>query len=186
VNLLFIDTEFSDFVEKKLVSIALVSLNEKFYAENTTVQAKECSVFVQEHIFPLLNGGIYAKNYKDLACSLYEWLEMMPENTVIVGDYQGDWTIMTRLLTEGDTRGLPANIKGFENVFMLLAQELANHYHVHTLARHEKQAKEVDQVFNKWIEKWLIDNDKIAHHALDDAQANCYAYYQTLNFIKTM
>lgn len=186
MNLLFIDTEFSDFVEKKLVSIALVSPTEKFYAENSTIKAQECSVFVQEHIFPLLEGGVYAKSYENLAGSLYEWLETMPADTVIIGDYQGDWTIMARLLTEGDTRGLPGNIKGFENVFMLLAQELAHHYNVQTLARHEKQAKEVDQVFNKFIEKWLMDNRKIAHHALDDAQANCYAYYQTLNFIKTM
>jgi hypothetical protein len=186
VNLLFIDTEFSDFVYKKLVSVALVNAHQSFYAENSDITSKECSSFVVQHIFPLLNGGEYCKSYKTIANSLYQWLSEQPENTAIVGDYQGDWRILCDLLEHSDAQGLPSNIKGFENVFMLLAQELAMHYNVQNLARHEKTAQQVDKFFNGKIEKWFIDNQKIAHHALDDAYANYYAYYETLAFIKTL
>ena len=48
--LIFIDTEFSDFINTELISIGLVSMDDKkFYAE-LPVERRECSDFVKEAV----------------------------------------------------------------------------------------------------------------------------------------
>ena len=53
--LVFLDTEFTDFVRPDLISLALVSEDgREFYAERTDYRKDECSDFVRETVLPLL------------------------------------------------------------------------------------------------------------------------------------
>lgn len=53
--LVFIDTEFTDFVNPQLISIGMVAdSGEEFYAE-VPFSDDRCSEFVRETVIPLLN-----------------------------------------------------------------------------------------------------------------------------------
>lgn len=73
--LIFIDTEFTDFVNPVLISIALVSEGAReFYAERTDYPQNKCSQFVCKTVLPLL-GQVpgAACNRTELACRLRAW-----------------------------------------------------------------------------------------------------------------
>lgn len=62
---IFIDTEFSNFLDPQLISIGFVAgSGEELYAE-LLYDAKNCSAFVQEAILPLLNQILEVKITKD-------------------------------------------------------------------------------------------------------------------------
>ena len=96
--LVFLDTEFTDFVRPDLISIALVAENgREFYAERTDYRENDCSDFVRETVLPLL-GGV-----PDAACSrseltqrLHEWFEQLPEPATIVYDFRSGLAIADR------------------------------------------------------------------------------------------
>jgi len=55
IMLVFLDTEFTDFVRPDLISLALVSEDgREFYAERTDYYTTRCSDFVKETVLPLL------------------------------------------------------------------------------------------------------------------------------------
>ncbi len=94
---IFIDTEFTDFLDLHLISIGLVSAaDEEFYAEIPYPDAS-CSAFVREAVIPLLGKIPDAAMKKDLLCEqLLAWLIVVrPENTdiEICYDYQTDWDL---------------------------------------------------------------------------------------------
>ncbi|WP_426356268.1 hypothetical protein ACP26O_00100 [Burkholderia sp. R-40] len=50
---IFVDTEFTDFIDCDLISIALVAEDgHEFYAERTDFDHHACSAFVREAILP--------------------------------------------------------------------------------------------------------------------------------------
>lgn len=94
---IFIDTEFTDFLDLHLISIGLVSdTGEEFYAEVPFPDAS-CSAFVREAVIPLLGKMPGAAMSKDSLCEqLLAWLFVVrPENTdiEICYDYQTDWDL---------------------------------------------------------------------------------------------
>ena len=147
--LIFIDTEFSDFVNTELISIGLVSQDDKkFYAE-LPVDRRDCSDFVKEAVIPLL-GKI-----KDSQCTLKElnvrlrtWLEQfnnVDEPIVICYDYAGDWTLFCYALFDE----VPPWIRG-TNIYAYmndLKQEL-----------------------------FFRESGLERHHALHDAMANRFSF----------
>mgnify|MGYP003705540817 CR=1 FL=1 len=53
--LIFLDTEFTDFIDTELISIGLVDENgREFYAESTQYRQEACSDFVRQVVVPLL------------------------------------------------------------------------------------------------------------------------------------
>ncbi|MCH8618137.1 3'-5' exoribonuclease [Undibacterium sp. TS12] len=94
---IFIDTEFTDFLDLHLISIGLVSAtDEEFYAEIPYPDAS-CSAFVREAVIPLLGRIPGAAMTRDSLCQqLLAWLSAVrPENTdiEICYDYQTDWDL---------------------------------------------------------------------------------------------
>lgn len=77
--LVFLDTEFTDFVRPDLISLALVSEDgPKFYAERADYRREYCSDFVRETVLPVLG------RVPDAACSrpelterLHAWFERL-------------------------------------------------------------------------------------------------------------
>ena len=147
--LIFIDTEFSDFINTKLISIGLVSqCDNKFYAE-LPIERKDCSDFVKDVVLPQLGKIEGAQcTLKELKVRLIRWLEQFKnedEPTIICYDYDGDWTLFCSALSDG----VPTWIRGV-NIYRYindLKQELF------------------------WMESKLTE-----HHALHDAMANRFAF----------
>lgn len=102
--LLFVDTEFTDFVNMDLISIGIVSSDQhEFYAENTDYSQDWCNEFVKTTVLPKLQGGEYALQYNQLKERLQIWLSDLLEEyatLLFVFDYAGDWLLVKRLLED--------------------------------------------------------------------------------------
>jgi len=142
--IIFIDTEFSDFINTELISIGMVDqLDRTFYAE-LPCNLKECSDFVREVVIPQL-GEIHGAQCtrEELKIRLLDWLSAYkdePEPTVIAYDYSGDFSLFLNALDNelpSWIRG--ANINGYINALR-------------------------DEIF------WR-DSKLTRHHALHDAKA---------------
>ena len=146
---IFIDTEFTDFLDPQLISIGLVTESgEEFYAE-LPYEVRECSEFVKAAVLPLLGYAPHAEMTKDdLYVQMTNWLRLVRpkgQEVFICYDYQTDWDLFYDAL---DGR-VPPWCKR-----RLVADR------INELLRYEYHQK------NKLPE----------HHALNDARANCHAF----------
>lgn len=93
----FIDTEFTDFLDPHLISLGMAAESgEEFYAE-VPYPDKACSAFVREAVIPLL-GRIRHSAYSldELHIKVIAWLEIVrPQNdeVEICFDFQTDWDL---------------------------------------------------------------------------------------------
>ncbi|WP_343725816.1 hypothetical protein [Herbaspirillum huttiense] len=145
----FIDTEFTDFLDPQLISIGLVTESgEEFYAE-LPYDIKACSAFVKEAVLPLLGYAPHAEvAMEDLYGKITQWLRIVRptnEDIFICYDYQTDWDLFYDAL---DGR-VPPWCKR-----RLVADR------INELLRYEYHKQ----------------NRLPEHHALNDAKANCYAF----------
>jgi hypothetical protein len=151
---IFIDTEFTDFVHPRLISLGMAAESgEEFYAE-VPYPDKECSEFVREAVIPLL-GGI-----PDSTCSIDElrikiisWLDIVRnrgEEVEICLDYQTDWDLFVNALD----------------------------YHVPPWCRMRMVARNINELLcYEFHKKNLLPE----HHALYDAMANRYAFRERID-----
>ena len=94
--LVFLDTEFSDFILSDLISIALVSEDgREFYAERTDYNRNACSSFVHDTVIPLL-GRVpdAACERAELSKRLHAWFEDLPEPATVIFDYSEDAVLL--------------------------------------------------------------------------------------------
>ena len=147
--LVFLDTEFTDFLDPMLISIGMVAdSGEEFYAE-VPYPDIACSAFVREVVIPLLN------QYPNARCPTAEigtririWLEtirLSGQDIEICVDYQTDWDLFANALENRVPRWCRQRHIG-RNINKLLRCEY-----------HKKSG------FPE-------------HHALYDAKANHYAF----------
>ena len=146
---IFIDTEFTDFVDTELISIGLITEdgNHEFYGE-LPVNRRKCSEFVIEYVLPQLGMRPQAQYTADkLEAWLRDWLEKFShlENVTICYDFSGDWQLFQFALSNK----VPDWLTG-KNVYQYIDQE--------ALAR--------------YFEKYGVQE----HHALNDAKANRHVY----------
>ena len=143
----FVDTEFTDFVVRDLISIALVAEDgREFYGESRDYDRSCCSEFVIETVVPQLGKSpdrVFA--YEQLRVELLSWLEQLSSETDprLCFDYVGDWELLLALLTE-----LPDQWTT-EQVVQNIDQDRLEAYYCKHGGR---------------------------HHALHDARANCFAF----------
>jgi hypothetical protein len=145
----FIDTEFTDFLDPQLISIGLVAQSgEEFYAE-LPYEVRECSEFVKAAVLPLLGYAPHAEMSKDdLYLQMTNWLRLIrpkDQEVFICYDYQTDWDLFCDVL---DGR-VPPWCKR-----TLVADR------INEILRYDYHQK----------------NALPEHHALNDARANCYAF----------
>jgi len=143
---IFVDTEFTDFIDCDLISIGLVAEDgREFYGERSDFDMRACSEFVRAAVLPQL--GQYADRVftRDaLAVELRAWLDQLAlEKTLTLSfDYGADWELLVDLVGE-----LPPNCLA-EQVNACLDPERSESYYREHGGR---------------------------HHALSDARANQYA-----------
>ena len=98
--LVFLDTEFTDFVRPDLISIGLVAEDgREFYAELDDYQRDNCNDFVRKNVVPLLGrvpGAIC--NRAELTGRLRAWFDSLPEKTTIIYDFAGDWQLLSKVM----------------------------------------------------------------------------------------
>lgn len=146
---IFIDTEFTDFINSQLISIGLVAASgEEFYAEVPYFEPA-CSTFVKEVVIPLLGEPQGAAcSTRELGERLFTWLELVRsdnETLEICFDFQTDWDLFANALGGSVPIWCQARLIGRE---------------INELLRYE---------FHK-------RNQLPEHHALYDAQAMRYAF----------
>jgi hypothetical protein len=147
----FIDTEFTDFLEPDLISLGMAAESgEEFYGEVPYAHYK-CSEFVKEVVLELL-GKIphtYYNSHYELARAIIQWLEIVRQSDQMVEicvDAQTDWDLFSHALDNRVPTWARLRHIGYSNVNELL--------------RYEYHAK----------------NGLPEHHALYDACANRYAF----------
>lgn len=151
---IFIDAEFTNFLEPKLISLGLALENKKSLYVEVPFPTDECSDFVQEIVCPML--GRYPEDFCEISglrSRLVTWLE----NTRLEGqvveicfDSQRDWDLFIDALEYS----IPPWIKP-RNVIDQTDESL--------LSKFWEQANE-------------SSNGEREHHALSDAKALAYAF----------
>lgn len=160
--LVFLDTEFTDFVQIDLISIGLVTEDgQEFYAERNDYRREDCSSFVVAEVLPLLNRVPGAKcSSAHLSFRLHEWFASLEEPVTIVFDYTLDWELLADALQGDNLADLPANLS--EKLF--ISHEVLS------------DAKFREAYENSFEPNWP------RHHALADARALRNGYLSwTLN-----
>jgi len=143
---LFVDTEFTDFIDCDLVSIALVADDgREFYGERSDYDLASCNEFVRAAVLSQL--GQYPDcvfTREALRAALVAWLEQFADESerVLCFDYAGDWELLCDLLD-----GPPAGW----------------------------QACQVGQLLDAGRQEDYYRDHRGRHHALVDARANRYA-----------
>lgn len=144
----FIDTEFTDWKDSRLISIAIVGEDgREFYGECSDVDVSACNEFVRAIVLPQL-GGFPGRSMPaaQLAAELQAWLLDVPAKPkpVLCYDSGGDYELLTDLLGGPLPRGWR-----HENVFLKIDPERLAQY----MAAHGGE-----------------------HHALHDARGNAFAF----------
>lgn len=145
----FIDTEFTNFLDPHLISLGMASeYGEDFYAE-VPYPDHTCSAFVRETIVPLLreipNSYFTLDN---LHLEIIKWLEIVrrnKEDVFICVDYPTDWDLFCSALD----------------------------YRVPTWCHYRLLDKEIVELM---LYDFFKNSGLPEHHALYDAQANRHAY----------
>lgn len=97
---LFVDTEFTDFVNTQLISVGLVSEEgiDEFYREVNDHNPNMRSAFVQQVVMPLCDMAKHGKPLNEVAADLRDWIDSLPsEKLTIVYDYTGDYQLLHML-----------------------------------------------------------------------------------------
>ena len=146
-QIIFVDTEFTDFKDPKLISIGIAAqTGEEFYAE-VECSIADCSDFVRATVLPLLNRN-KAWPLQELKDALSAWIDTVRQEgpIVICYDSEYDREILYQIFA-GDT---PTGI-----VFRNLGSSYVNKLKIY---------------------EWHIKTRQAAHHALHDARALKYAF----------
>ncbi|MFZ6681938.1 hypothetical protein [Undibacterium sp. Tian12W] len=146
---IFVDTEFTDFIDTHLISIGLASASgEEFYAE-VPYPEQVCSPFVRMVVIPMLGMMANAAcSAEELRSRLLSWLNLVRTRGAdieICFDYQTDWDLFADALD----------------------------YRVPNWCHPRLVANEINELLRYEFHQ---KNSLPEHHALYDAQANRYAF----------
>ena len=152
----FMDTEFTDFSNPRLISVGLVAEDgQEFYCELADGWSREhCTEFVLDTVLPLLGEGpLMAREVA--GPRMLEWLASIDDTITVVSDTEIDWRLVMTLIwlhanDDVDIAGELLSMPGFAMA-----------------RRHEDVLEE------------LLANDPRRHHALVDARALKKSVLQT-------
>ena len=181
MKLLFLDTEFTNFIGTELISIGLVSEDgQEFYCEISDYNKKLSSQFVKDVVEPKLNLQKFGVSKTEASARLFTWLEELAEDHKICIDYDGDWELLLDLLED-----LPGNIEEkplFLNQYLVVKTTIkAHNLQVGDYVRFFTTSL---QLFEDEFKNYFNENpDPGVHHALEDAKANKYGYSKVISWL---
>jgi len=160
--LVFVDTEFTDFIQIDLISIALVCDDgREFYAERNDYRSEDCSDFVRAAVVPMLGRVAGAACTRtELTGRLRAWFEALREPATLVYDYSTDRDLLVDAFLGDEFDAPPANVGS-----SLMLGEV-----------------EIDPVYQHALNRAYVPGWP-RHHALADARAmrTGYQAWQTAN-----
>lgn len=112
--IIFLDAEFTDFIDCDLISIGLVSDcgAHEFYAERIDYEASWCSSFATYDVIPLLGRDPQEEMTREqLHHALWAWFSALGEVNVAC-DYDDDWNLLMDSLVDYGHVKRPSNIVG--------------------------------------------------------------------------
>ncbi len=183
-SLIFLDTEFTDFINPGLISIGLITDDGKhyFYAELDDFNPKACSEFVQKIVLPELKPEKFQMKRSEAAARLFCWLEELEGEYVLCPDYIADWELFIDLVEE-----LPPNIQKtpimFYNMLNQIILQKAGELQTPDLAWFFGQAKK--QFTDGFLEYFLRNPSPKQHHAGADARAIRTGFLKTINWLSS-
>jgi len=123
----FLDTEFTDFKDTQLISLAIVGENgDEFYGELTDFEKSACSDFVREIVLPQLGQFPHRIMSRALLRSeLLAWLHGVPlkPKPILCFDYSGDIDLVCDLIGGPLPRGWK-----HENIYLRVSEERMAEY----------------------------------------------------------
>ncbi|CAD6531829.1 3'-5' exoribonuclease [Paraburkholderia hiiakae] len=131
---IFVDCEFTDFLECELISIGFVADDGRvFYGECSEYDPASCNEFVRAAVLPQLGqhpGCVFTR--ETLRAALVAWLDQFDSESerLLCFDYGGDWDLLCELL-DGPPPGWDA-----VNVAGLLDQRRCEDYYRANGGRH--------------------------------------------------
>lgn len=152
----FLDTEFTNFSNPRLISVGLVAENgQEFYCELADGWAQShCTDFVLDTVLPLLDGVAVMKRDK-AGEKLVDWLASLGGGVSVVSDTEIDWYLLDMLIYPHVSDQLEIDGKLLSWPRCAMAR------------RHEALIEE------------LLGNEPSRHHALVDARALKQVVLQT-------
>lgn len=151
--LIFVDTEFTDFDDPELISLALVAEDEYrwIYTElDGESWYRHASEFVLAEVVPLLDRHYGWEAPAAAAARIRAWCDKLPEPGQIVCDSNYDWDLLRGLMI--DNGGWPDNLADK----MIMVQWSPK--------------------LGEYKQDYFLRYGLTAHHALADAKALRYAY----------
>ena len=117
--LIFLDTEFTDFIDCELISIGMVSEDGKhvLYLEVQDFDRTKCNNFVQSAVLSNLDqvDGVMVRN-ADVETRLRDWFASLPRSVTIACDSQHDRDLLADAL-DGE---FPKNLTGWYDLRPLI------------------------------------------------------------------
>lgn len=146
--LIFLDCEYTDFIQCDLISIGMVSEDGRhtFYAERNDFETAWCNPTVRTNILPLLDDSNVVTR-DELAAQLRSWFATLPNQVVIGCDDRTDWD----LLLDAFDGEAPLNVATQRQDLRYLID---------------------NPVFNDAVRLFHSQPDQPWHHALHDAEAH--------------
>lgn len=172
---IFLDTEFTNIHidNPELISLGLAAeTGETFYLERVNIDTNSCTPFVQNTILPLLFTGTYQVHDHLFILQLNNWLKQFNDIQILV-DYNLDVRLMMNLL-----HTKPANISGAYNILSYITEVSKTLWFNHYPNHYQEVAKNIQNKFLFFTTEWYRIHDLPPHHALYDAQANCYGFLE--------
>lgn len=177
---LFFDTEFTNFKTLGLISLGIVSEDEKhsFYAEVSDFNRKEASEFVIDVVVPLLDLPLYGLTLPNFVDKLQDWINSFSANEIVfVADYEGDRIILNNVLSQMKNLKPKVSVLLLEQAFLRVIYERP----------YKNETKLINSAFNKImfsIEENIAMEPKKQHHALYDAFCNVRGWNAGLALLK--
>lgn len=155
---IFIDTEFTDFVDPSLIALALVADTDppqEFYVEISDFDRNSCNDFVVANVLPQLNIILgRSMSYEEAKDRVGEWLNLFRHTgACICYVFIGDLILLQKMLHESGKDDKAADMSewlSFDNIWTNLDRDLRTNF-------------------------WRDHPEISEHHALYDARANLAA-----------
>ena len=183
-RLLFLDTEFTDFINTELISIGLITDDghHSFYAEVDDYNPKLCSEFVRNVVLPELNPEKFQMRRSEAAARLYCWLEELQGEFILCPDYMADWELFADLVET-----LPPNIHNkplmFHPMLNQMIMKKAEELQTPDLAWFFEQAKK--RYAEGFLEYFLRNPSPRQHHAGADAKAIRTGFLKVVDWLNS-
>ena len=175
----FIDTEFTDFLNRDLISIGLVTeTGDEFYGECLDYKKSWASDFVKQNVLPLCDFKKHGKNRAQLHVDTWKWINELPcDEIILMIDYRGDHELLVELF-DGEHH---PKIKEVQNIFVPLRDQFIIHSQA-GLAK-PRFIEDGRKEYKLGFLSYFLDTKETQHHALSDAKANARGFNRMMQHI---